>query len=107
VGGSQEEGTIFRIAGLVEAEHGKLVASGRTVTVEEMFDRGAERIGDAADVATELAGTIGLPLGNGAAADLAGGREFILREAPGAAQGANAGADGWLMFHGDSMGEAY
>ncbi len=109
VGGAQEEGAVFGVAGLVEAEHGEFVAGGGRGWVgalDEMFDGGAEGIGDAGDVAAQLAGTVGFPLGDGAAADVAGGGELILSHAAGAAEGADSGADGGGDFaHGRSVGE--
>jgi hypothetical protein len=106
VGCSEEEGAVFRVAGLVEAEHGEFVAGGGGVAVEEMFDRDAEGVGDAADVFAELAGAVGFPLGDGAAADVAGGGELELGEAAGAAEFADARADGrGGGVHGGSMRE--
>ncbi len=97
VGCAQEEGAVFGVAGLVEAEHGQFVAGGGgggVGALDEMFDGGAEGIGDSGDVAAELAGAVGFPLGDGAAADVAGGGEIILCHAAGAAEGADACADG-------------
>ncbi len=105
MGGAQEEGAIVGVAGLVEAEHGEFVAGGGgggIGALDEMFDGGTEGIGDSGDVAAELAGAVGFPLGDGAAADIAGGGEIILSHAAGAAQGADSGADGGGDFaHGD------
>ena len=102
---SQQESAVFGVAGLVEAEHGQLVAGGGSAAVENMFDRGAEGVGDAADVFAELAGAVGFPLGDGAAADVAGGGELVLREAVGAAEFFDAGADRvGLGFHGEEYG---
>ncbi len=103
VGGAQEEGAVLRITGLIETKHGKLVARGRAGAVQQVFNRSAKGIGNAADVAAELAGAIGLPLSDGAAADLAGGCKFILSEAPGAPQGTDAGADRRLILHANTM----
>ncbi len=67
--------------------------------MEQMFDRRAKGIGDAADVAAQLSGPVGFPLGNGAAAHLAGGRQFVLSEAPGVPEGTYPGADRVFVFH--------
>ena len=94
VGGAEQEGAVFRVAGLVETEHSEFVAGGGGAAVEEMLDGAAESVGDSADVLAELAGAVGFPLGDGAAADVAGGGKVLLGEAAGAAEFADAGADG-------------
>ena len=71
-----------------------------------MFDRRIERCGDAGDVLTELAGPVGFPLCDGAAADAAGDSQGVLREAAGAAESTDAGADRFgLERHQQSVGE--
>jgi hypothetical protein len=56
--------------------------------------------------ASEMAGAVGFPLGDGAAADVAGGGELELGEAAGAAEFADARADGrGGGVHGGSMRE--
>ncbi len=102
VGGAQEEGAVFRVAGLVEAEHGKLVAGGASRllgALEQVFHRRAQRGGDAGDVTAELAGAVRLPLGDRAAADAARCGQFVLCEAPGAPERAYACAYCRVFLH--------
>ncbi len=103
---TQEEGSIFRVTGPVEAQHGQFVTSLRYTAVQEIFDRGAERIRDAADVAAELAGAIGFPLSDGAAADLAGRGQLILSEATCAAQSTDPRTNCRLIVHWRNMSQA-
>ncbi len=94
--GAEEEGPILGVAVAVEAQDRHFIAGEagvQTLAVEEVFDGDVERAGDARDVAAELAGAIGLPLGDGAAADIAGGGELILGESAGEPAGADSGAD--------------
>ncbi len=106
MGGTEKKSAVLRVAGLVEPEHCQFVAGGRGAAVEEMLDGAAEGVGDSADVFAELAGAVGFPLGDGATADIAGGGEFELREAAGAAEFTNAQADGGgAIVHGASMRE--
>lgn len=111
VGGSQEKGAIFRIAGAIEAQEGEFVAGGGhggRRALQEVFDRDVQRFGDSGDVTAELAGAVGLPLGDGAAGDATGQSEVVLCEAAGAAEGADAGADRfWLVFHAHKLREIY
>jgi hypothetical protein len=108
MGRAQQEGAIFGIAGLVEAEHGELVAGGGGAAVQEMLDRAAEGIGNAADIFPELTRAIGFPLGDSAAAHVAGGGQGILGESSGATQFTNPHAyAGGRLFHGVSMGEYF
>ncbi len=105
VGGSQQKCLIFWVAGLIEAEHCQLVACGLVAAMQQIFDRGAEGVRDATDIAAQLAGAVGLPLGDGASADITSGCQFILGETACAAESADACADGWLVFHQESMSE--
>ncbi len=108
MGCTQKKGSVLRIAGLIQPEHCQFVASGRGAAVEEMLDGAAEGVGDSADVFAELAGAVGFPLGDGATADIAGGGEFELREAAGAAEFTNAQADGGgAVVHAASMRELF
>lgn len=97
VGGTEEEGPVVRLAGAVETEHGELVAGGRGWlggALQQVLDGGVEGFGDPGDVAAQLAGAVGFPLGDGTATDAAGGGEVILGEATGASESADAAADG-------------
>ena len=58
-----------------------------------MLDRTAESVGNAADVLAELAGTVGLPLGDCASANVARDCQFILGKTAGASQSPNPGTD--------------
>ncbi len=94
MGGAEEEGAVFGVAGLIEAKHGQFVAGGGGAAVQQVLDGAAEGVGDAADIFAELAGAVGFPLRDCAAADIAGGGEGILGEASRAPELAYAGADG-------------
>jgi len=74
-----------------------------------MLHRGGQGVCDAGDIAAELAGAVGFPLSDGAAADVAGSGQLVLRHAAGETEGADAKADGfglgWFGWfgHGDSL----
>ena len=94
--GAQQEAAVFGVAGAIEAEQCQFVTGElalRASALEQEFHRGAEGAGDAGEVAAQLAGAIGFPLGDGAAADIELGGQLILGKATGEAQAAYAGAD--------------
>ncbi len=99
-GCSQQEGAIIWFADAVEAEHGELVTLDCRIFAapgEQGFDRYPEGGGDDGDIFAQLAGPIGFPLGDCAAADAAGHGELILGDGAIVAQGADAGADGFCF----------
>ena len=110
VGCAKEEGTVFRVAGLVEPQHGEDIAGGpgnRLVALEEMLDRGIERGRDPRDIAAELTRPVCFPLSNGAAADLACDCKLILSQAAGAAQSPDTRADGRIFQHETIMRQSH
>jgi hypothetical protein len=63
------------------------------LALQNVFDGGGQCVGDAGYVAAQLAGAIGFPLGDGAAANVAGDGQLILRHPSIEAEGADSGAD--------------
>ena len=93
--GSKQEGPVLRRALTIEPGHRQFIAC-RLVgggSFQDLLDRDAERAGDPHDVASELARSIGLPLGYGASTDSARDCQLILCEAACPAQDPYSGAD--------------
>ena len=93
--GPEQECPVLRRALTIEPGHSQFIAS-RLVgggSFQDLLDRDAERAGDPHDVASELARSIGLPLGYGASTDSARDCQLILREAACPAQDPYSRAD--------------
>lgn len=83
-GGAEEHLAVLGVAFPVQAEQCELVAligfrrGALVVAVHEVLDVDLERRGDAGEVACDLSGASGFPLGDGAAGDADAIGEFVL-----------------------------
>ncbi len=106
--GANQENLIFGIALAVEAQQGQLITGElavRELTLQKILDRGAEDRGDARDISTQLSGTIGFPLRDGATAYVQLGGQLVLRKTPRTPEAADAPANG-VGFGAGCWGEA-
>lgn len=115
-GGADQQGAVIGRAVAVGTQQCHFVAkqrqwraAGFRLTGEQVGRAGAEEAGDARQVAADLAGAAGLPLGDGAPGDADGARQLVLGEALGEAGGADAGAElgGWWIGHANDIGEEF
>ena len=103
--GAQQQLPVFRIAFPVKAQKCEFVSlanlpSGVFVGAEHQeFDIGVQYLGDTGQVAGDLAGAPGFPLGNGAARDADLISQLVLGKAPISPRGTDAIADVRKRLH--------